>query len=176
MNKIKKGGGHEREDIPHYHNMLKLPNGKTVTLSSAEHCVSAPATNSCTEVKSWDVQELIDTIKYHLSDTDKTFTIFIGIYEDNEKQNGPITYYKIILSDKPNEIQEDTKLRDLRFGTQSLKRYVGFQPFIVVYYDELNNTKYDYLQHAINARVAEEEEKNPNELDTRPSTPTVEEG
>ena len=44
------------------------------------------------------------------------------------------------------------------------------------YYDELNNTKYDYLQHALNARVAEEGEKDPNELDTRPSTPTVEEG
>ena len=171
MNKIKKGG-HEREDIPHYHNMLKLPNGKTVTLSSAEHCVSAPATNSCPEVKSWDVQELIDTIKYHLSDTDKTFTIFIGVYEDNEEQNGPITYYKIISSNGIQGVPIYTKLRDLRFGTQSLKRYVGIQPFIVVYQDELNNTKYDYLQHALNSRVAEEGEKDTNELNTRPSTPT----
>ena len=65
MTKIKKGG-HEREDVPHYHNMLKLPNGKIVNLSFAEHCVSAPATGSCPEVKSCDIKELIDTIKYRL--------------------------------------------------------------------------------------------------------------
>jgi hypothetical protein len=166
MTKINKGG-HEREDVPHYHNTVKLPNGKTINLSSAEHCVSAPATVSCSEVKSWDVKELIDTIKYHLSNTDKNLTIFIGIYEDNEEQNGQITYYKIISSNGSQVIPINTKLRDLRFGAQSLKRFVGIQPFIVLYNDELNNEKYIYLNDALVARVAEEKEKNPNE----PSTP-----
>jgi hypothetical protein len=154
MNNIYKGG-HDREDLPHYHNMVKLPNGKVINLSSAEHCVSAPATESCSAIKSWTVEDLIDAIKYHLEgnrfNPDKPFTTFIGIYEDNYNQTGPITYYKIMSSDGSQGVPTTTKLRNIRFGTQELKRETSIKPFIVVYDDDNNNEKYNYLHCSLEA-------------------------
>lgn len=182
-NKIKYGG-HQREDVPHYHNRIKLPSGKIMDLSPAEHCVSSPElpipigtthTGKTCAVKSYKLKNLFQDAEYFIP-PERPFTIFLGINEDNEKQTGPLTYYRIASSDDPegiNGLPFTTKLRDIRFETEgvskSLRRSWSLNPFIAVYNDEFTLPKYDYLQDHLQARIAMEEEKNPME----PTTPEM---
>lgn len=183
-NKIKYGG-HQREDVSHYHGRIKLPSGKIQDLSPAEHCVSSPEipipigkthTGATCAVKSYKLQNLFEDADYFIP-PGRPFTIFIGINEDNDKQSGPLTYFRIASSDDPEGIHGlpfTTKLRDLRFEKEgelpkSLRRGWSLNPFIAVYNDEFSLEKYTYLQDHLQARTAMEEEKNPME----PNTPDM---
>jgi hypothetical protein len=183
-NKIKYGG-HQREDIPHYHNRIKLPSGKTMDLSPAEHCISSPElpipigkthTGATCAVKSYKLQNLFQDADYFIP-PGRPFTIFIGINEDNDTQTGPLTYFRIASSDDPEGIHGlpfTTKLRDIRFEKEgelpkSLRRSWSLNPFIAVYNDEFTLPKNEYLHHHLQARIAMEEEKNPME----PTTPDM---
>lgn len=183
-NKIKYGG-HQREEVPHYHNRIKLPSGKIMDLSPAEHCVSSPEipipigtthTGATCAVKSYKLNNLFQDAEYFIP-PERPFTIFIGINENNDKQTGPLTYYRIASSDDPEGIHGipfTTKLRDIRFEKEGespkiLRRGWSMNPFIAVYNDEFTLEKYKYLHDHLQARIAMEEEHDPME----PTTPDM---